>query len=224
MSFLGEMVIPVAARESKLSLAQVEEVRQEIQSFHPCVVFVSTYLQTQGDKDLSTSLRYKEKTDFFTKEIDQLLLHNQCRIAIHSAKDLPEPLHPDLEVIALTRGVDPSDVLVLRQEETVHSLPRGARIGTSSLRREQIIKALRQDLQPVDIRGTVEKRLELLDQKHIEGLVMAEAALLRLKLTNRSRIFLQGAVAKGQGQLAVVARKEDKQMKELFSCIDVRQS
>ena len=173
-------------------------------------------------KDLKTSLRTLEKTDFFTKEIDALQLSGHCRISIHSAKDLPEPLPKGLVLAALTKGMDPSDVIVLRDQETVQSLLFRAKIGTSSARREQNIKSLRSDLQCVDIRGDILTRLALLDQGHVDGVVMAEAALIRLKLTQRNRILLPGEKAPLQGQLAVLALENDEEMQTLFSSIDIR--
>lgn len=222
MSF--SLNIPVGARSSPLSRAQVKEVLQELRQFHPQVTFQPIWVETSGDKDLKTSLRTLDKTDFFTKEIDALQLSGTCRITIHSAKDLPEPLPPGLALAALTRGVDPSDVIVLRDCETLDSLPKGAQIGTSSIRREQNIKALRSDLVCVDIRGTIQARLKLLEQGVVDGVVIAEAALLRLKYTDLNRIPLSGERAPYQGQLAILAREEDEEMRELFRCIDARKT
>jgi len=214
--------IEVAARSSSLSRAQVDEVLRELQSVHSEVDFIAHWIETTGDKDLKTSLRNLEKSDFFTKEVDECLLLGKCRIAIHSAKDLPDPLPKGLDMIALTQGVDPSDSLVLREGETLTSLPLGAKIGTSCLRREETIKRLRPDLCCVDVRGTINRRLFLVDSKELDGVVMAEAALIRLKLTGRNRIPLAGETAPLQGKLAILAKKEDKEMKALFSCIDSR--
>jgi hydroxymethylbilane synthase len=216
--------LTVGARSSPLSRVQVEEVLQELREFHPQVEFIPICMQTTGDKDQKTSLRTLEKTDFFTKEIDALQLSGGCRISIHSAKDLPDPLPKGLVLVALTKGVDPSDVIVLREHETLQSLPLGAKIGTSSVRRETNIKALRSDLVCVDIRGNIQTRLSLLDEGYVDGLVMAEAALIRLKLTHLNRIQLPGERAQLQGQLAVIALETDQEMLQLFSCIDTRQN
>ncbi len=211
--------LKVAARSSVLSRAQVQEVLQELRQFHPHIEFDTNWVETTGDRDLNTSLRTLEKTDFFTKEIDALLLSGKCRLAIHSAKDLPEPLPQGLIVVALTQGLDPSDVIVLRDGDTLFP---AAKIGTSSARREQNILALRSDLICVDIRGTILQRLALLDTGIVDGVVMAEAALIRLNLTQRNRIPLPGERAALQGQLAIVALETDVEMKNLFHCLDVR--
>jgi len=218
----GDRALIVGARGSPLSRSQIKEVEEEIKQFHPEVEFSPVFEDTIGDKDLKTSLRDLGKTDFFTHEIDFLQLNGGCRISIHSAKDLPEPLPQGLVLVALTKGVDPSDVLVFREGETIESLPAGALIGTSSIRREETMRQLRKDLQCVDIRGNIGQRLALLDQGKVDGIVMAEAALIRLHLTHRNRFFLPGPAAPFQGQLAVLACEGDEEMKELFSLIDVR--
>jgi len=222
MPSLDEMVITVGARSSPLSRVQVQEVLAEIQSHYPSIQFSTEYVSTTGDIDLGTSLKAMDKTDFFTKEIDQMLLNGICRISIHSAKDLPEPLAQGLVCVALTKGVDPSDVLVLRDGETLASLAPFAKVATSSHRREEMIKELRNDLQSVDIRGTIGDRLNKLDRGDVDALVMAEAALIRLGLTSRSRIPLPGPAAAYQGQLAVLARVDDHEMAKVFAAIDVR--
>ena len=214
--------IRVGARGSLLSRVQLDEVLQELQQHHPHVNFQPVFVETTGDKDLKTSLKTLEKSDFFTKEIDALQLSGGCRISIHSAKDLPDPLPQGLKLVALTRGVDPSDSLVFRQGDTLDALPLGAKVGTSSARREQNILDLRSDLVCIDVRGTIPIRLALLDQGVIDALVIAEAALIRLQLTHRTRIPLPGERAALQGQLAVLALEDDDEMEELFACIDVR--
>ncbi len=220
MSF-STKILSVAARGSLLAKAQVEEVLLELQIVHPDVRFQMTYVNTTGDLDLTTSLRSLEKTDFFTKEIEEVQLQGQCQLSIHSAKDLPASLQRGLVVVALTRGVDPADALVLAKGKTLADLQEGARIGTSSLRREEALKEWRADLVCSDIRGTIESRLEQLDRGDFDGVVMAEAALIRLKL-ERPRWILPGKAAPLQGQIAVVALENDEECKQLFQCIDVR--
>ncbi len=215
--------IVVGARGSPLARVQCDEVLEELRQFHPHVFFHPVWVETTGDKDLKTSLRTLEKTDFFTKEIDALQLSGGCRITIHSAKDLPEPLPSGLVLAALTKGVDSSDSLVLRDGETLENLPLKARIGTSSTRREKNIHNVREDLVCVDVRGNIQTRLSLLDQGVIDALIIAEAALIRLKLTHLNRVFLPGEIAALQGQLAVIAREDDEEMLKLFECIDRRQ-
>lgn len=217
-----KLCIRVGARDSKLSLIQVQECLDLLHAEHPGISFDIAAMETLGDRDQQVSLRKLDKTDFFTRDIDLALAHGAVRIGIHSAKDLPEPLHPDLDIVALTRGLDPSDSLVIPEGESLETLPRGAMIATSSQRREEMVRKLRDDLKFVDIRGSVPKRLEQLEFGRIDGVVVAECALLRLGLEHLNRVTLPGQTAARQGQLAIVARKDDEEMRELFKSIDTR--
>jgi hydroxymethylbilane synthase len=214
--------IPTIARGSQLSRAQVQEVLLELKNFYPDITFDSLFINTLGDKDKITSLRTLDKTDFFTREIDEWQREKRGFVAIHSAKDLPDPLPSHLMIAAIARGVDSSDSIVFRAHETLESLPKGAKIATSSIHREQRVQALRQDCSFVDIRGTIEERLLQLEQCTIDALVVAEAALIRLQLTHLHRMKLPGETAVGQGQLALVVRKEDYALQELLKPLDVR--
>lgn len=213
---LSDRVITVAARDSKLSRAQVEEVLLELRGRDPRIFFEVTWMETMGDLDQTTSLLSQEKTDFFTKELDLAVVEGRCEIAIHSAKDLPDPLMSGLFIAAYTKGVDPSDVLVFREGENLSSLPFQAKVGTSSLRRQKNLLSLRGDLCPIDIRGKVERRLSLLDEGEVDALIMAKAALIRLKI-ERSYQLLEGEVSPMQGRLAIVTRDDNQEMKDLFS-------
>jgi len=210
--------ITIGARSSPLSKKQVEEVFAELKKHYPNIELRPLYVETTGDMDKKTSLRSLGKSDFFTKEIDQMLLKGECQAAIHSAKDLPEPLTPGLALAALTKGLDPSDTLVIRQEGT---LPKHCVIATSSERREENVRRLYPDAQFVDIRGTIHERLEQLTQGQIDGVVIAEAALIRLELTHLNRVKLPGDTTPLQGRLAILIRKGDLELQQLFQVIDV---
>ncbi|MEM1282469.1 MAG: hydroxymethylbilane synthase [Chlamydiota bacterium] len=223
MPLSSELVIlNVGARTSPLSRVQLGEVYNELKQTHPYIEFAPEYVKTVGDRDQMTSLRSLGKSNFFTAELDRMVLDCRCRIAIHSAKDLPDPLAEGLCVIAVTSGIDPSDALVLREGENLETLEKGARIATSSERREEMVNSMRDDLSFIDLRGTIEKRLEKLQTGEADGVVIAEAALIRLQLTHLNRVILPGATVPGQGQLAVTSRSDDEEMRTLFSCIDCR--
>lgn len=217
---VNSMIIIVGGRSSPLSQAQIQEVWTELCQHHPHIVFQKVLINTVGDKDKKTSLRTLGKTDFFTKEVDELLLEKKCRIAIHSAKDLPEPIPKGIMLVALTKGLDSADSLVLRHGETLQSLKNGACIATSSERREEAVKSMRKDLIFNDLRGTIHERLSHLDSGKADGVVIAEAALIRLKLTHLNRIKLPGTTVPYQGQLAIMALDDDKEMQTIFACID----
>lgn len=217
-----QQLIRVGARSSPLSQAQYKEVLELVQKHNPKVIFEPIFVKTIGDNRLDISLRTLDKTDFFTKEIDEMLLNRECQVGIHSAKDLPEPLPKGLKLIALTEGVDPSDSLVMREGDTFKTLKSGAVIATSSARREEMVKQLRNDLTFIDLRGTIQARLDKLLTGEADGVVVAEAALIRLGLTHLNRIRLPGETTPNQGRLAVIAREDDAEMAKIFSCIDFR--
>ena len=219
---LSAKIIKVGARASPLSQKQVQEVFTEFSFFHPGYTFETTWIETTGDKDLKTSLRTLEKTDFFTKEVETLQLMGGFRISIHSAKDLPEKLQKGLQIVAITKGVSSADVLVFREGENFKTLPFCPKIGSSSPRRDERLQSILPSCEIVDIRGTIQKRLELLSQKQVDALVMAEAALLRLQLHQFPRVALEGKTAPLQGKLAVVALDSDEEMAQLFSSVDTR--
>jgi hydroxymethylbilane synthase len=178
------------------------------------------WVETLGDRDRTTSLRDLGKTDFFTREIDKMLLEGVVRAGIHSAKDLPDPLPEGLIRAALTRCVDPRDALVMGEGMSLDRLPQGALIATSSERRELAALCLRSDFRFKDLRGTISERLTQLEDKEVDGVIVAEAAIIRLGLVHLNRVYLPGETAEGQGRLAVVCRASDPEMIELFRTID----
>lgn len=214
------MKLSVGARSSPLSRAQLEEIYAQLRVYHPQIEFEPIWASSPGDRDRSTSLRALFKTDFFTRDLDQMLLAGAIRIAIHSAKDLPDPIPVGLILVALTRGQDPRDSLVLRAGTSIDSLPPMAKIAVSSVRREAAIKRLRADLCCIDIRGAIGERLALLERGEADGVVVAEAALIRLTLTHLNRMILPGESTPLQGRLAVLARSDDAEIKRIFQAID----
>lgn len=212
------MKVKVGARASPLSCAQFEEIREELSKIYPHIFLDPVWVETIGDRDRTTSLRTLGKTDFFTRELDQMLLAGAIQVAIHSAKDLPEPMPKGLAIIALTRGVDPRDSLVMREGAAIHLLSSGSWIAASSERREKAVQQLRPDLRFVDVRGTIGERLEKLFSKKVDGVVIAEAAIIRLGLS-LNRLVLEGETAPLQGRLAVVAREGDRAAQAIFSSI-----
>lgn len=211
--------IKVMARSSPLSRVQVQEIIDLLKEKGISVSFDTEYISTTGDLDLQTSLRSMERTDFFTREIDRAVLKGEARIGIHSAKDLPFPLPKGLQLICLTKGIDPRDALVLKEGVSLDSLPEVPCIATSSVRREALVREILPRAQFIDLRGTIQQRIEKLNDSGIDGVVIAEAALIRLKLTHLHRLYLPGSTTEGQGRLAVVSRTGDQEMEILFRSI-----
>ncbi len=214
--------IKVGARASKLSLKQVEEVAHGIRYHHPNLSFAVMCCQTKGDLDQKTSLRDLGQTDFFTHELDHWLLTKKCRIAIHSAKDLPDPLPKGLKVIALTQNKNNEDTLVLKPGATLNDFPKGFKVGTSSYNRKEGIQKLVPNAQIYDLRGTIEKRIHKVIKGELDGVVIAKVALMRLNLMHLNHLDLEIKTSPLQGSLAILAREGDKEMEKLFSSIDSR--
>lgn len=191
--------LKIVARASPLSQAQVKEVFEGLN-----IPYEVTLVSTHGDLDRTQSLRELGATDFFTREVDEKVLSGECDLAIHSAKDLPEELPEGLKILAITAGRDSSDSLVMREGESLADVKR---VATSSERREEAVKALKNEIEFCDIRGTIQERLQKLYDNEVDGVVIAEAALLRLNLSP-NRLKLPGETTPLQGRLALVCRHE----------------
>ncbi|MBU4342417.1 MAG: uroporphyrinogen-III C-methyltransferase [Candidatus Omnitrophica bacterium] len=212
--------VRVGTRKSPLALKQVEEVLVGLKKFHPDVGFDIVTIDTYGDMDKKTPISNIEGTDFFTREIDHALLRDEIDIAVHSAKDLPDNLKEGIKIALITESIDPYDCLVSKSGLKLSELPPGAKIGTSSSRRKTQLKKYRSDFQIVDIRGNIEERLRLLDdrerrvtndERRIDAIVIAACALLRLGLKQRITERLPFEILRPhplQGSLAVVTRKD----------------
>lgn len=210
--------IKVISRESQLARLQVQEVFGALPGF----AYELIYTKSFGDKHKDISLLDNPPADIFTRELDQALLEGNADVAIHSAKDLPYPLHPALEVIAITQAADQSDALVSKHKHTLQQLPVGAKIGTSSPMRKAEVLALRPDLEIVSIRGTIEERIALVDKGTIDALIVATCALNRLGLEKHIAQVLPFETHPLQGHLAIVATKNNPLPKSLFAPLDIR--
>lgn len=213
------MKLKVAARVSLLSQAQVKEVEEELNQYRS-MMFESTFVESLGDLDLNTPLYHLSKSDFFTQKVDELVINGTCDIAIHSAKDLPEHLHPDLEVIAITKGVDSRDSFVSFKYNLDNFIPGGI-VGVCSIRRIEALKHICPQAVIKSIRGTVDDRLKWLKAGAYDALILAEAGLIRLK-SDVPRTILDIETAPLQGKLAVVAKKNNQTLQDIFHPLDTR--
>jgi uroporphyrinogen III methyltransferase/synthase len=211
-------VYKVASRTSNLALKQAEE----ISGLLPGLNFTLLPMQSFGDKNKQISLIDNNINDIFTRELDEALLNGDADLAIHSAKDLPYPLPDGLEVIALTGAFDKTDVLVSRTGKKLDELPSNPKLGTSSLLRKAELLKIRTDIEIVSIRGTIEERIEMVDNGTVDAIIVAGCALKRLGLEKRIAEILPFETHPLQGNLAIVAKKGDSKLRELFSPIDIR--
>lgn len=215
--------IIVGARNSPLAKAQVTEIEKACQIAGIEIVFSPVWIETTGDKDKKKSLRELDKSNFFTKELDDMVLNGSCDIAIHSAKDLPDPLADGLSLITITKGVDSRDALVFHKKSSFAALQKiEPIIGTCSKRREEMVQLLLPNARFIDIRGVIQERLQLIEERKADAIVVAEAALLRLHLTDLPRVYLPGPSAPLQGKLAITARKDAEFLRVLFAPLDDR--
>ncbi len=207
--------LKVGTRTSNLALKQVEEIKKIFSG----IEFEIVPILTTGDKDKTTPLDRIEEPDFFTREIDEALLSERIDVAVHSAKDLPEITASGLEIVYESESLSPFDALVSKGNLRLSDLAKFSRIGVSSLRRKEQIRALRDDLKIVNIRGTIEERLSLLDSGKIDALIVAHAALIRLGLENRLSEILPLATFPThpkQGKLALVVKASNRDIIDLF--------
>ena len=218
----------IGTRSSPLAIKQVNEVIGSLKRIDPLRQFTIVRIETYGDKDKATPISEIEGTDFFTREIEDALVKGEVDFAVHSAKDLADELADGLTIAAITKPVDPYDALVSKGDLKLDELPGGATIGTSSRRRKEQLKRFRSDFHIVDIRGTIEERLALLDDnavRNIDAIVIAACALVRLGLKKRIAERLPFEILKPhplQGSLAVEARREDSDLIAFLSSIDTR--
>ncbi|MDP6686161.1 MAG: hydroxymethylbilane synthase [Candidatus Omnitrophota bacterium] len=216
----------IGTRKSPLALKQVQEVLDLLKGFYSTIRLETIAIDTYGDKDKATPISEIEGSDFFTKEIDDLLLTGEVDFAIHSAKDLPESLSDGLVIAARTKAIDPYDVLVSKQGLTLDKLPYGAKIATSSLRRKDQLKKYRDDFEIVDIRGNIEERLEKLDNSDLDAIVLASAGLMRLGLAHKITQRITFKILDPhplQGALAIVTRSKDLELLDLLRVLDSRE-
>ena len=208
--------IRVISRQSPLALLQVEEAMRLAGISDYEVIKITSY----GDKHKEVSLMEQGlAADFFTRELDEALLEGRADIAVHSAKDLPYPLPDGIELVALTESKDKSDSLVARDGLTLATLPSGSKVGTSSAQRKAELLNVRQDIEVVPIRGTIEERIAQVDNGTVDALIVATCALERLGLSDRATERLPFKTHPLQGNLAVTAplnppRRGTSQIKE----------
>jgi len=208
----------VGTRGSRLSLRQAELVLCALRERAPGVELEVVVIQTAGDRAPDVPVEQLEGIGFFARELEAAILDGRCDLAVHSAKDLPTEIHRDLCLAACPPRADPRDVLIGRAGFRLATLPPGARVATSSVRRSAQILHRRPDLEPVSIRGNIDTRLAKLDRGACDALCLAGAGLIRMGWESRISEWLAPEVvlpAPGQGAIAVEARRLDHHLIDL---------
>jgi len=202
----------IATRASPLALWQAEHVQNLLRSAHPGLPVDLLRLSTRGDQVLDRSLAKIGGKGLFVKELEVALMDGRADLAVHSFKDVPMQLEPQFEIGAVLEREDPRDCVVSARFGSLEELPAGARVGTSSLRRELALRIHFPSLQVSAVRGNVGTRLAKLDRGEFDALIMAAAGLKRLGLAGRIRCILptsQFLPAPAQGALAIEIRAGD---------------
>ncbi len=210
----------IGTRGSPLALWQANHVRQLFESAG--IASELEVIRTSGDRLTNIPLAQIGGKGLFTKEIEEALLARRIDLAVHSLKDLPTQLPPGLVLGAVTQREDPRDALVSRSRQPLLELPGGARIGTSSLRRQVQLKRLRPDLVIEPLRGNLDTRLRKLDSGQYDAIVLAAAGLNRLGAFERvTQVFEPEEMipAIGQGALAIEVRADDTRIRPLLSVV-----
>jgi hydroxymethylbilane synthase len=216
-----QRVLRIATRSSALALAQAHQVRDALAARGVQGELV-TY-ETVGDKRLDRPLNELGAKGLFTEELERDLRDGRVDLCVHSLKDLPTANPPGLAVVATPPREDPRDAFVAPAGSalrSLHDLPSGARVGTSSLRRRAQLSALRPDLHIVDLRGNVGTRLRKLDAGECDAAILAAAGLKRLGLTDRITALLDPPAwlsAPGQGAIAIQIRADDTEVLDVVS-------
>jgi hydroxymethylbilane synthase len=180
-------------------------------------------IKTTGDKITDVSLAQVGTKGMFTKEIEDALAEGQVDVAVHSLKDLPTQLPPGFELVAITTRVNPRDVFLSVKYDSVNALPKGARVGTSSLRRQAQLKVVRPDLVIHALRGNVDTRVRKLEEGEYDAIILAAAGLTRLGKTQQVREVLSEEFmcpAAGQGALGIEIRAGDEEVRKHLAFLD----
>jgi hydroxymethylbilane synthase len=216
-------VLTIGTRASKLALAQTQMIRDGLLAAHPDLTIAVEHITTRGDLILDRPLSAIGDKGLFVTEIEDALREGRIDLAVHSAKDLPSQLPPDMALAAFPPRADPRDALIARDGRGLADLPQGAHVGTSSLRRACQLRHLRPDLRIGDLRGNVDTRLRKLHEGQYDAIVLAAAGLERLGRAGEISEYLDPGVmlpAVSQGILGIEIRAGDAATATLLAALD----
>ncbi|RWD06309.1 MAG: hydroxymethylbilane synthase [Mesorhizobium sp.] len=219
-----QTTLKIGTRGSPLALAQAHETRTRLMAAHglPEEAFEIAVISTSGDRIQDRPLSEAGGKGLFTKEIEEAMLAGRIDIAVHSSKDMPTVLPEGLELCAFLPREDARDAFIGRAAKTIAELPRGARVGSSSLRRQALIRRMRPDLEVVMFRGNVQTRLRKLDEGVANGTILAYAGLKRLGLEHVVTDLMsleKFPPAPGQGAICIESRIGDAEVERMLAAI-----
>lgn len=213
----------IGTRKSRLAMWQADWVAGRLRELRPGITVSLVGIKTKGDNILDAALAKIGDKGLFTRELETAMLNGEIDMAVHSMKDLPTSLPAGLVIGAVCRREYPGDVLVSRRGEKLSDLPRGAVIGTSSLRRIAQLKRYRPDLEMVNVRGNLITRLRKLEEQDMDALVLAYAGMVRLGFRDRITELVPFEIdlpAVGQGSIGVETREKDNEVAGLLAGLD----
>lgn len=213
-------IIRIGTRSSELALWQANYVATRLKELYPEITVELVHHTTKGDKILEKPLAEIGGKGLFTAELEEAMANKSVDLAVHSLKDMPTDLPTGLILGAITKRETPSDALISPKYKTLEALPKGAKVGTSSLRRQAQLLHKRPDLQVKVLRGNVQTRLRKLTEENFDAIVLARAGLKRLKLDHIiTEIFSTDEMlpAVGQGALAIECRADDTEVLNLLA-------
>ena len=217
---MTKKTVRIATRKSALALWQAEYVKAQLMHFHQDIQVELVPMTTKGDIILDAPLAKVGGKGLFVKELEIAMLENRADIAVHSMKDVPIDFPEGLGLEIICPREDPRDAFVSNTVKSITELPDGAVLGTSSLRRQCQIKALRPDLDVRDLRGNVNTRLQKLDNGEYDAIILAAAGLIRLNMAERIQQFIAPEImlpANGQGAVGIECRNDDTVIKSLLA-------
>lgn len=217
---MTSQILRIATRKSPLALWQAEHVKAILLANNPQLEVELVTIKTQGDIILDVPLAKVGGKGLFVKELEVAMLEGRADIAVHSMKDVPMEFPEGLGLVTICDREDPRDAFVSNKYKTLEELPQGARVGTSSLRRQCQLREVRPDLQILDLRGNVNSRLAKMDDGQYDAIILAAAGLMRLEMESRIASRLspeQSLPAGGQGAVGIECRLDDEATKALLA-------
>lgn len=215
------MEIIIATRKSLLAQVQADMVGKRLEE-NPDRSYKKLLVVTEGDKRLDVTLDKIGGKGVFTKEVELALLEKKADIAVHSMKDVPYKLGDEFEIIAVPKREDSRDVFVSNRGEHFEELRKGAKVGTSSIRRAALLKEMRPDLEIVSIRGNLQTRFKKMQEQDLDGMVLASAGIKRLGMEDKITDYfdpMKFLPAIGQGALGIECLKSNEN-KEIYKEIN----
>ena len=220
---MTKRTVKIGSRDSALAMWQTKHVISELEKVTSEYTFEIVPLKTKGDKILDVSLAKVGDKGLFTKELEAAMLDKTTDLAVHSMKDVPTNLVDGLIIGSILKREDPRDVLISPKGYTFQTLPEGAKVGTSSLRRKAQLQNLRPDLKICDVRGNLNTRMRKMHEENFDALILAAAGVIRMGWSDEISEYLPmdiSLAAVSQGAIGIESREDDAEIMALIAKIN----